>query len=368
MFMQVMFMDGIIYAGIAKHLTWQTISTLQLNLSKSYGANFYGHPPLSMIIHFLFYDVFGNDFFVDRMLSLASFVASIFLIHKICGATSITKTNSWFVILLFVTIPVVSWSFKNNMLENLMTVFCLVSVYLSILKFRNNTINSITYYSLNATVIFCAFISKGFTGLFPIATPLIISIIINKSKVAWVIQTSILLIYTFMFFAIVFIIFPPLKTFILEYLNQQIFASLNGKSDVDGRTFILTKMPQELMVLLIITMLLHISNGKKTFVILKQKITSNTDAQLFLCIALNASLPIIISVKQSGYYVLAAYPFFALFFAAINFNIFMEVIKKIKVKSKHLYVLTSMLVGSTVVLCAYNYKGFYRQRKNNACK
>jgi len=93
-----------------------------------------------------------------------------------------------------------------------------------------------------------------------------------------------------------------------------------------------------------------------------RKIKSNKPSQFFLVLALFGSLPIMISPKQSGYYVLCSYPFFALFFALINKEEILALTSNLKLKlweGKFRILLVGLIITS-VSMSLFNWKRFYR--------
>lgn len=82
----------------------------------------------------IFFRIFGDHLFVDRLYSLLTAIVQAILIIQLWkfifkGQDKLSKF-SWLPMLLWIIIPVVSWSYSNNMLENTMGIFDCLSVIL----------------------------------------------------------------------------------------------------------------------------------------------------------------------------------------------------------------------------------------------
>src|SRR3989442_1159270 len=76
--------------------------------------------------------------------------------------------------MFFVILPMTSWAFSNNILENTMTFFIVMAVYCCIVGLNHpNVLLSLLYEILSGVCIFLAFLVKGPVALFPLAVPFI---------------------------------------------------------------------------------------------------------------------------------------------------------------------------------------------------
>ncbi len=365
LFLQGMFMDGLLYSSVSKNLSLNFFSNNQLYLSESFLPDFHEQPPLVFYIQGMFIRLLGDNFFIDRLYSYVCFGASIITINAIAKEFTVLKNYSWIAAVFFMFIPVVDWSFKNNMLENSMCVFTLLSIYTSFKYYNADKFNLITYSFFNSLLIILAFLCKGFTGLFMLAFPFLFTIIFKRKKYGWMAETTLLIVtLSILSFAII-LIFPSLFEYLKIYFNTQVIASVKGNREVDGHFFIVKRIPQELLILLILTVLLHIKYKKQMLSVIFQKVKNNGQLKFFFFLAIAGSLPIMISPKQSGYYVLCSYPLFAIFFALLNFE---EVKSFLKInwiitKEKLFRRILLLLTFASIALMIFNYKKFYRDKE-----
>ncbi|MGY0407078.1 MAG: glycosyltransferase family 39 protein [Polaribacter sp.] len=127
-----MFLDGVTYSAISKNLANGYGSFWEPHYTKTLFTSFHEHPPLVFIIESYFFKLFGNAFYTERIFSLATALLTAFGIikcWKLLSDPSEIKINYWLPILIWLSVPLVSWSYKNNMLENTMGVFTIFSVY-----------------------------------------------------------------------------------------------------------------------------------------------------------------------------------------------------------------------------------------------
>ena len=129
-----MFMDGLFYAIISKNLANGVGDFWHLHLTKTLDPVFVVHPPLVFGLQSLFFKVFGDSIYVERIYSLLTYVVTGIIVVRIWK--KLIKNNSnqtaWLPLLFWVITPVVFWAVPNN-IENTMMIFTSLSV-LFILK------------------------------------------------------------------------------------------------------------------------------------------------------------------------------------------------------------------------------------------
>ena len=128
LFSDGMFMDGLLYASVAKNLSNGIGSFWHLHLTNTFLPQFYEHPPLAFGLQSLFFYVFGESIYIERIYSLLTFVIVGILIVSIWNIINNEKQTGWLPLLFWITIPLVSWCCSNNMLENTMSVFICLSM------------------------------------------------------------------------------------------------------------------------------------------------------------------------------------------------------------------------------------------------
>lgn len=358
-----MFMDGMMYSAIAKNIAQNNGSLWNLIFSKTLFNNFYEHPPLAIFIHSFFYSI-SESFIVDKLYSLLALflnITGICFIWKLIYYKDKSFQNYWWLpATLYLSVLLVTWAFKNNMLENIMSYFCVFSAYF-ILKAQLK--NKLIYLIPAALLIVFAFLSKGFTGLFPLSIPFFYSLFFDKMNLKKLTIHLLLLLFFAFCFSFILFIYNDANQFLSTYFYNQVIKSIDGSKGADNeRFFIVIKTLLELIPVFGICLIVFIiSLFKKQLSIL-----TNTKKQFFLFflfIALSATLPILLSPRQSGYYALCAYPFFALAFSQLIIPQIHFWFNQLNSNSKKLQIVTGLaglILISSIVFSASKYKNFER--------
>ena len=315
LFSEGMFMDGLLYACVSNNLANGNSSFWIPMLTDTLYANFHEHPPLFFGIQALFFKLLGDSIYTERIFDFTLFLITIFLIAKTWISHFTNKTNktlSWIPLIAFVTIPLVSWTFANNMLECLLLIFCLLAIY-----FINKTDNKkYLYLFLAALFIVAGFLTKGPVALFPLAA-IFFQYLVFRKRSFWkmLLDSMFLLFTTAIIFASIYFLIPEAESAINSYIERQVIGSLSNIQTVDNRFYILGRIIMELSPLLLIsTVIILISVRKK--IAWKQNYKTSI---YYLLVALSASMPIMVSMKQSGFYAVPAFPFYVL---SISFLIY----------------------------------------------
>ncbi len=316
-----MFLDGITYAAISKNLATGYGQFWEPHYTKTLYPSFSEHPPFVFIIESLFFKLFGNHFYTERIFTFFTALLTALGI-VMCWrelANIKIKENYWFPVLLWLLVPVVSWSYSNNMLENTMTVFTISSVFFTLKALKGNNIYLVP---LSGLLIIFAFLSKGFVGLFPIATPLLFGIIFKENKKAAV--HFIVLILSMIIISIISTkLYPEIIDNISRYLNQQFLPALQGQREVTttNRFKILLDLFIDLAVMLALLIAFLIARIKNKE---NKKFVVNKNFLFFLTVGICASIPLIISLKQRKFYLIPSIPFYALSFGFLLNEYVME--------------------------------------------
>jgi 4-amino-4-deoxy-L-arabinose transferase-like glycosyltransferase len=346
-----MFMDGVVYASIARNMAENYGSFWQPYYTATAYPIFYQHPPLGFWLQSWAYRLCGDSVYVEAWWGFAVGMLILLVLAGIWRCLTpqgYAVAGAWFPIMLFIVMPMTSWAVANNMLENMMTFFILLAVLLCLLSLKNSTIFfSCLYGILSGLSMFCAILIKGPVALFPLAVPCM-SIMHDAKKIIKVSTTTIILLITLVVsFGLILSTNTASLHFFKRYVSQQVMTSVTGASETWRSHFaVLTVVSRESLVPLLVGGTLA-----ATLYHLRQTAISPIHARLFLYylgIALAGSLPILISVKQMRWYAFPSLPFYAMAIAVI-FNDAALALERLVNGNKNIE--KNIIVFSLIILC-----------------
>lgn len=307
-----MFMDGLLYADISKNLARGIGSFWDLKLTETFNSHFNGHPPLAFGLQSLFFKILGDSIYTEKIYSILTYFITGFIIVAIWKriSTKEFKKFAWLPLFLWICIPIVTWAAPNNMLENTMMIFTSLSVLFYIKSLQKN---SFLYLSLAGFMLFLGFMSKGLVALFPLLFGFWLWVFKRNTNFQRFLTDFIILLSAILLpFLFMYMFVPQGIEYIAEYFNKQIIGSIENSQTVNNRFFILGRMIMELLPVGIIVVLISLFTRK-----CKPKNHNINWFLIFVFLGLSGVLPIIVSMKQRGFYILATFPFFSIAFAYI---------------------------------------------------
>lgn len=330
-----MFMDGQQYAIVAKNLAHGLGSFWFPFLSETWmkagSISFMEHPPLVYGIQALYFKVFGDSMYTERIYSLSTAIFSayiIVLIWRTVYSEKPMKEFSWFPVLLWILIPVNFWSYQNNMQENTMGVFTLLAVYF-LLRALIHDRKVALLLTLGAIAIFLASFSKGPPGLFPLGTVAIFWLSTRKISFAKV------LLYSFYLLAVPSLIYAVIllnesaNESLSFYFFERLLYRINNEGVVENRFYSISKTLLELIPSVILALLIIFFAKRKNKQV-KASSDKNKLALFFLLIGVSGSFPLILTSVQRGFYLVPAMPFFAIAIAIYTLPYLSILLEKIE--------------------------------------
>ncbi|APG64572.1 hypothetical protein LPB136_03960 [Tenacibaculum todarodis] len=345
-----MFVDGLWYAAISKNLANGLGSFWQPMFTETMFAQFYEHPPLVFGIQSIFFTVFNDSLWIEKLYSIFIFLANIYLIKLLWSAIFYANKESqklWFIpVLLWFLCEVVYLMYTNNVLECTQEIFILLSIILILKGIRKE---KYSFFFLAGICVLLSFLSKGITGIFPLIAVVLYSFSVKKITIKQTITYSLLMLLGFATILVLFIIQPESYTNIISYFNNQVLNSLEGNSISNmqsSRFYIIKKLFQvhllPIILVLIISLISYFKLKTSTFFQHKKQIF------FFLLLGLSGVLPIMISEKQASYYLITTAPFFAVALSLICVQN-KEVIQRLSTSKIFTFISIGLLVTSIFV-------------------
>ena len=360
-----MFMDGALYTCVAKNLAnglgtfWNPIFSETWN--KAGVSSFHEHPPLIFGIQAFFFKLLGNSIYVERFYSFLTACGTAYLIHKIWnlltfGGERLGKL-SWLPILFWITIPVAFWSFQNNVQENTMGIFTLLSVYFSLKAIYRNQYVFLSLL-LSGICIFLASFCKGISGFFPIGV----------IGLYWLISRE-LSFFKMLGYTLVLILIPTIIYLLLctnatayeslsFYIEKRLLTRIDSAPTVDSRFYIVERLFMELLPVIISSGLLLATFKYKQ---IKQEIDKfyRHKIILLLLIGCSGSIPLVLTLVQKGFYMAHSLPFFAIGFALLVAPGLSSLIERINIEKQSFKLFRGTMFGllGAVLLFSFLQKG-----------
>jgi 4-amino-4-deoxy-L-arabinose transferase-like glycosyltransferase len=319
---------------------------------------FYDHPPLAFGLQAIFFKIFGDYYFTERLYSFCTLLITIYFIIRIWNYINKNEEkNHWIPIVLFLITPVVSWSYRNNMLENTLGMFTIISIYFQVKSIFSQRDSGFYYFNFFISGIFItlALLAKGLVGLFPIAFPFLYFILNIKSiSFPKMIAQTLILLLPAMLFAAIFYFNEESKIFFTNYFDNQVIQSLLSKREKItsslGRYYIIYRLIMEILPMVILGFIFYSYTRIKKVVITKQPYSLFL---LFLLIGISGSLPISISPKQSNFYLIPALPYFAIAFGILYLPSIDYLTAKDYNGSQGIFYLNSLLLFSLIAVIVF---------------
>jgi 4-amino-4-deoxy-L-arabinose transferase-like glycosyltransferase len=309
MVMKGMFMDGIYYAAVARNMAEGLGSFWRPYFSGPPRSLFAEHPPLVFYLESLFFRLFGDKSYTESIYCFSILLLTIACFLKIWQEAGY-KEGAWAPLLLWIMSPVVYLAYPNNVLEPTLGLFNLFAVLLLMKADKMPLARALPIYFLAAILIICAALSKGPTALYALAVIPLLFMVYRRYSVMQAAVRSLFVIFLFgCTFLVLFEFYGPSKLFLHQYIEHQVVNSLKGQNNNTSHFLIFSELIGDL-VFMAISIVAAIVYSKK-----KQKpisIRNKKNALFFLLVALCASLPIVISPKQMGFYAHPSLAFFAL--------------------------------------------------------
>lgn len=309
-----MFMDGLIYGNVADNMASGACTFWHPSHSPSLHPDFYEHPPLVMGLLALFYKLLGTHVWVTRLFTMATAGLTAWLMVRLWQHLGYARRTGWLALLLWVLVPAMSRNAHDNMLECTMAIFVMAAV-LCLLHLGSR--RRLLWAALGGVMLYGAFLCKGFTGLYPFALPMIVWVVDlclgnhRRWGQALMLAAADTLMAVGAFalcVAATGLLFPEAVTYFEQYLSHQVLGNLDTPI-VDNRwTIVWNFVEQTLVVWAVVLLVAGIGVATKTS---KPSRKDWRNFAICLLLGLSGVLPIAISLKQHGFYILTVYPIVA---------------------------------------------------------
>lgn len=369
---QGMFMDGVIYAAIAKNLSLGYGSLWQPYYTQTDFSAFYEHPPLVFYFQSLFFKFFGQGFGVERFYSFLMASGQFALISWYWLKNKNTSLLTLGLLLfLWLLIPL-NHMYTNNMLEGTLTLFTTFASLVLLAKTKSKA-TFFAQYLIGSVAIIIAFFCNGPTAFFPLAVPLLNKLINEQQAIAKGIKETIFLIaLLLLLLGGFYLLVPEALVNTQKYLAQQLLASITGTRELNyvglSHLHIVVLFYKPYRLVTIFALLCLVISAKIDGQGLVQKFKSSLKEKrvlLFFALSLVSSLPVGISHRQALNYIMQSAPFFTLAMMYLCFESVKTIADYCKSKPWFFKTLTSLsclIFASCVAIVLNLASGFNRHK------
>ena len=311
-----MFMDGLIYTSVADNMAHGIGSFWHPVYTATQFPDFYEHPPLMMWLLSLWFRLFGTGMMAAKAYSVAVLLLTAALMVGVWKQMGFKTGLGWLPMLLLTLIPDVALAAHNNYLESTMTVFVLAAVWLVLRGTTTHHSSFIIHHLLAGLMLALAALTKGPTGLFPLALPLLLWLFGERKGFGHVAGGTLAMVAGLVVpLALLWLCVPDAQEFLRKYFDNQVIGG--SQVQVTSRTYIVTTLFSHTAVVLLIAV------AAALFGILDKKAPWRPTRDswrrfgLLFALALCGTLPMMVSTKQRAFYLLTVFPFVALAVAAL---------------------------------------------------
>lgn len=322
LFMDGMFADGTQYACVSKHLAEGKGSFWFPFLSETWnkqGANYFlEQPPLMYALQAPFFRVLGSGMYTERIYILVTLVITAFLVVRTWQyiAPPRFRKYGWLPLLFWISIPLMSWTYRQNMQENTMVIFTTAAIYFGVRSIYGKRWN-ILFAVLTGIFLFLASFTKGIPGLFPLVIALMAFLSTRQVGFSRMVVLSLVyLLVPALIYLLLFISSESAAQSLEFYVRSRLLERVASAPVVDSHFYMLGRLATELLPAIILLMLMYITGGNAVNLRLFPRETRKK-ALFFFLLGLSGALPLMITLVQRGFYMSISFPAFAIAFALL---------------------------------------------------
>ena len=307
--------------------------------------------PLGYWLESQWFHLFGNNsFMAEKVYSVMTYFILAALIIWIWSLIGQNRRTGWLPLMCWITIPIVTWSATNNLLESTMTMFILLSVCFLLKGSKASFIaksrlalgkptgpyrlSRTAWIVLAALSMELAFMVKGFAGLFPLFFPFLYWLMVRRERVLFpIFTTGVILVVWMATLFIAILASPDVYHHLYNYLHHQMIGGVLHVQTVASRFYILYALLVQSVIPLAITAVLCIIRIKNRpfyrFMFYWRHSNKLTAVQIersrlgwfFLAVGFSGIIPIMMGLKQQEFYIVPTLPFFAISMACLLYDL-----------------------------------------------
>lgn len=307
LFQQGLFIDGLLYKTVANNYFRGEGEFWSMKFSDVTMTPFYEQPPLFFAVTAYFYHLFGNSFLADKFLTLLMLIGVVVVLKKVNRLLSNEPLMHRVSLLFFLGIPVIAWSFANQVIETQVALLSLLGYMFFLLS--RGTGSFLIYVFAFSIIGIGLFLTKGFQSCFVLIVPFAYAFSFKNSRdLLFGVLSSLIFLSLLYYFLRVN---EASKSWFDNYYSKRLMASLNGVgATTTWRLEIVFRLFTEMLFPLLVILAVWIYAKKKKIV--KRSGLHQKHALALLITGLAGSLPYVITLEQRGFYLVPSFAFFIL--------------------------------------------------------
>lgn len=316
------FLDGEIYACLARNAAAGRGTFWAPHFSATTYTQWFEHPPLGIFLGSLPFRVLGDHILVEHLYAFAILLLAGWMLvaawRRLFADQPGTRALGWLPLLMWLLNPQVTWAYANNMLECAMSLFTMAAVWLTVTGLIGPRVAWGRVLLGAPLLILAAVLTKDVVGFFPLATALALAL--AGGAVSWRRAWLVVIAQTAVVAALLALLlaWPAARENLVQFTQTQLLASLSGRRGETANQFVfLVKLFNTLLPSLLLAAFLWLAgrrhvNGK----------APGPDryarwSWALLALGLAGSVPLVVSERQSLFYVVPSFPFYALGLAVL---------------------------------------------------
>ena len=325
LFQHGLFGDGLLYQTVAFNRFKGYGSFWNQHFSDSSMQFFCEQPPLYFEALALFYKLFGGAEIAERVFTIVLLLTGFLFIHliwnKLNEKSKHFKQLAWFPNLAMMLMPVLVWTFCNQVIETMVIPLSLAAFYVQLLYIKEQSITKkvLLFFTILA-LLFCLLLTKGVQSTFALAVLFLAGISWQKKNFKPLLLQNALLVIGFGLLSFLFFYYINAANFWLKsYFDKRLVATFNHVgATTNNHLEIIFRYLTELLPLAALMLLLMVyfkTSTKYPYAVFLKNIKSNSVMWWLLLVSISGAIPLSLTLEQRGFYITPAIPFAALAFA-----------------------------------------------------
>jgi 4-amino-4-deoxy-L-arabinose transferase-like glycosyltransferase len=305
LFQKGCFMDGLLYQTVAYNYSIGEAGFWKMKFTNTSMPFFCEQPPLYFYMLGNLYNAFGAGFLTDRLFTLSLLLLTLLLCH-FAFRYQIAAGAGYFPLFCFfaLTIPIISWTYDNELIETLVNFLVLTAIILYIFFLRRG---GLFFMLLFAVVVILLFLAKGFQSCFIVLLPFVSMGISQPGKY----KAIIAVIGTLLLFSLFMAFYAPAEEWFRCYFSSRLkltFRNQGATTDYHAEILIrfLTESIVPLVSLFVLILYLRIKKAYPVRFVLRNFYSHRLAFSLFIC-SMAGVIPFSLSLVQRGFYLVPAF-------------------------------------------------------------